>query len=92
METRNVLPEALEVMKDWGGCTCPDNALTVPSATILASVPAHPSLITSVHFSVSPLQREKSYHGPGFSQIVLEVVWLCVSGTGCAQPCAQEEG
>lgn len=66
VETRNVLPAALEAMKDWGGCTRPDNApYWSPSAAIWASVSAHPSLITSVHFSASPPQRDKSYCGRG---------------------------
>lgn len=66
METRNVLPAALEAMKDWGGCTRPDNApYWSPSAAIWASVSAHPSLITSVHFSASPPQRDISYCGRG---------------------------
>lgn len=66
VETRNVLPAALEAMKDWGGCTRLDNApYWSPSAAIWASVSAHPSLITSVHFSASPPQRDKSYCGRG---------------------------
>lgn len=86
METRNVLPAALEAMKDWGGCTRPGNALHwPPSAANWASVSAHPSLITSVHFSASPAQRDKSYYGRGRPWIFPECAGSGVASVFLAQ-------